>query len=189
MLWWWWWWGRRVPASGSVLQSFPWSTFSARIKEDGRESSQRDMCLCFLRLRGRGSKMWMWKPDCAGNTVQERVGVLPGWRAIHSTHYLCHLQGSERLREGWNSPWPIGRDKQSGICHSWDIHRSTVQTVKAGQCSSETRSVYFSAEWKKYTVLYCITIQGREGSLATEICLLVSAGHLCTFRLVDEPLN
>lgn len=91
-------------------------------KKMGGNRSQRDMSICFLKLRDRGSKMWMWKPGCVWSTVQERAAVLPGWKVIHSTHYLCHLQGSVKLREDWNSPWVTGRDNQSGICHNWDVH-------------------------------------------------------------------
>lgn len=162
----WWWWDGRFPASRSVLQSFPWSTSSARIKEDGREQElERYVHLLSKAERQREQDVDVEARLCGKHSAGERVAVLPGWGIIHSTHYLCHLQGSERLREGWNSPWPIGRDKQSGIYHSWDIHRSTAQTGKAAQCSSETCSVYFSAKSAR-NILHSIALLYRAGNEA-----------------------
>lgn len=65
------------------------------MKEDGREQ-ESERYVHLLSKAERQREQDVEARLCVKHSRAERVAVLPGWRVIHSTHYLCHLQGSER---------------------------------------------------------------------------------------------
>lgn len=131
-------------------------------KKMGGNRSQRDMSICFLKLRDRGSKMWMWKEVVCGAQYRRELLFYQGGGSSTALTICATFKAVWGWERAEILPEPLGEITRVGFVTT---EMCTVQTGKAGWCSSEMCSVYFSAKSGRKP-LYSVALLHRAGKEA-----------------------